>query len=172
MPTIVPSRLQPSSTYCTWPRPCGIAIRFSERVSTHFTGRSNRSAAATDDAVFGAEAGLATERATDMRRDHAHALGVEIERSRELVHETVRHLRRHVHREVVAVAVVAGNHRDRAPLHRHDRDALVLDTRAHHDLGVGQRIVFVARHDRGREVGAELFELQRRTRRPTLLRDR
>ncbi len=58
MPTIVPSRLQPSSTYCTCPRPWGIAIRFSERVSIHFTGRCNRRAAATATVCSGPRPGL------------------------------------------------------------------------------------------------------------------
>ena len=39
IPTIVPSRFSPISTYCTWPRPWPIATMFSERVSTHLTGR-------------------------------------------------------------------------------------------------------------------------------------
>ena len=34
-----PSRVPPSLAYWTWPRPCGIAITFSVRVSAHFTGR-------------------------------------------------------------------------------------------------------------------------------------
>ena len=38
-PAIVPSLVKPISTYCTWPRPWGIATRFSERVSAHTTGR-------------------------------------------------------------------------------------------------------------------------------------
>ena len=36
---MVPSRFTPSSTCCTWPRPCTIETMFSERVSVHFTGR-------------------------------------------------------------------------------------------------------------------------------------
>ena len=43
------------------------------------------------------------------------------------VGEAVRHLRRDVDGELVARAVVAGDDRDRVALHRHHRDALVLD---------------------------------------------
>ena len=41
---MVPSRLRPSSTYCTWPRPCIDSIA-SVRVSAHVTGRPSRRAA-------------------------------------------------------------------------------------------------------------------------------
>ena len=48
-------------------------------------------------------------------------------------------------------------------LHRHDRDALVLDAGPHDDVGVGEHVAVVAAGlDRGREVRAELLELQRR----------
>ena len=41
IPVIVPSRLSPSSTYWTCAAPCVIPIMFSERDSTHLTGRSS-----------------------------------------------------------------------------------------------------------------------------------
>ena len=141
-PMIVPSRLQPSSTYCTCPRPCGIAIRFSERVSTHFTGRCSRRAAAIDHAVLGREAGLAAERAADVRRDDTNASLVEVE-----------HRRRALARTPCGICVDTytvrswpspsspGTDGDRVAFHRHHRDALVLDPRPHDDVGVGEHVV-------------------------------
>src|SRR5216683_1574834 len=45
-PTRRPSRVAPSSTSWTCPRPCVIATMFSDRVSIHFTGRPSFRAAA------------------------------------------------------------------------------------------------------------------------------
>ena len=92
------------------------------------------------DGVLGREPGLAAERAADVRRDDAHLLGVEVEHRRDAIGEAVRHLGGDVDGEVVPGAVVARDHRDRAALHRHHRDALVLDAGPHHDVGTGQRI--------------------------------
>ena len=45
-PVIFPSRVKPISMYWTCPRPWVMATMFSERLSTHFTGRPNRMAEA------------------------------------------------------------------------------------------------------------------------------
>ena len=46
IPRIFPSRVAATAMRCTWPRPCVVAMWFSERVSVHFTGRRRRRAIA------------------------------------------------------------------------------------------------------------------------------
>ena len=48
-----------------------------------------------------------------------------------------------VHGELVAVAVVARDDRDRRALHRHDRDPLVLEAPAHDHVGARERVEVV-----------------------------
>ena len=67
-----------------------------------------------------------------------------------------------VHGELVAVAVVARDDRDRGALHRHDRDTLVLEAPAHDDLGAFERVAGVGSRSPHHDVGADRLELQRR----------
>ena len=61
---------------------------------------------------------------------------------------------------VVPVAVVARHDRDRVALHRHDRDALVLEPAADHDVGAGQRVGAPLAASAA-EVGSERLDLDR-----------
>jgi hypothetical protein len=75
--------------------------------------------------------------------------------------KAVRHLRRHVHREVVPVAIVAGHRSDGIPLHGDDRHSLVLNAQSDHAACPRQRIRVGRVAEATREVRPELLELQR-----------
>ena len=101
-PVILPSSASPSSTYCTWPRPCIESI--ASRPGLRPGHRPAQAAGRRDQHdVLGRHTGLAAERAADVRGDDADPLLVEAEGARERRPCDVRHLGGHVHGEVVVV---------------------------------------------------------------------
>ena len=87
---------------------------------------------------------LGAERTADVRRDQPHRVGLEAEAAGEASRGSMCGIwHAEVHGELVTVAVVAGDHRDGGALHRHDRDALVLEPPAHDDVGARERVVAV-----------------------------
>ena len=139
-PVMRPSASKPISIHCTWPRPCGMATRFSERSSTQARGRPSRPGGGDDGGVLVAHPGLSAERAPDVRGDHPQAACVEAEGAADGAGEPVGHLGGHVDGQIVALAVVARNDGDRVAFHRHHRDPLVLQGGPHHGGGPGQRV--------------------------------
>ena len=113
--------------------------RFSERDSTQRMGRSSLRAS-TVTICDSADQCLAPNDPPTSRRDHAQLVHRDAERVGHEHARHVRHLAPEVHGDLVAEAVVAGNHGDRGTFHRHDRDALVLDAGAHHDVGARERV--------------------------------
>ena len=134
------------------PRPCGIETRFSERVSTHVTGRPERAGHPDHDGVLGEQTGLAAEAAADVRGDHAHPVGVEPEDRRDLVAEAVRHLggdpdrQRRSRRRGSRAA-----RRSRCPPWAHGQP-LVDHARPHDHLGAVERVGL----GRGAHAGGEV----------------
>ena len=108
------------------------------------------------------EPGLAAEPAADVRGDRpARSLRSRPRISAGGAGEAVRHLGRHVDRQVVAGAVVAGDGGDGVALHRHDRDPLVLQLGPHHGGRAGERVGCRVAAHAGDQVGADLLELER-----------
>jgi hypothetical protein len=119
----------------------------SERVATHFTGRRRRRAAQNTNRspttrrpehqrVVGERSALEPEAAADVGRDRADLRLRHMEDVRHLHARAVRILRAGVERvAIVGGAVVADGD---ARLHRHGREAVVLDAQLHHVLGLGE----------------------------------
>ena len=93
------------------------------------------------DDAFGRQV-LRPERSTDVRRDHAHPLGLHPQQPREDPVDHVRHLAGQVHGQVEIGPGRVDD--DRAPLHRHHGDPLVLEAASHDDVGAGERVFATA----------------------------
>ena len=135
-----------------------MAIMFSERVSTHLTGRSSSRATRTATMSSGAQCLAPNEPPTCGAISRTRG-GLEPEVAGEAAAVHVRHLAPEVHGELVTVAVVARDHRDRRALHGHDRDPLVLEAPAHDHVGAVERVDVVGLAPAISDVGLHRVEL-------------
>ena len=109
---------------------------------------------------------LGAERTAHVRGDQAHRVGLEPEARGEPTTVHVGHLAPEVDGELVAVAVavVAGDDRDRGAFHGHHGEALVLEPAAHDHVGAREGVVAVGLASAHDHVGTDGVELQRRIR--------
>ena len=110
------------------------------------------------DRVLRGDAGLAAEATTDVGGDDAHVLLGDVEQATGEGPEEVGHLRGDVHRQRRALP---GDDRDGVALHRHDRDALVDEAPAHHDVGAREHIAVLGVPEARGQVRTQLVELDR-----------
>ena len=158
-PVNVPSRVAPSSTSCTCPRPCVMPRRFSWRLSIQRTARPDLVRERRHYQLLRVDAALGAEPAADPRRAHAYLRDVETERAGNLSLHAEHGLRRRPDRQ----RPIGLRHRDTAVgLHGHRRHALVRHAHPNDDVGVVEELGVGDARDGAHEVGAVLREQQRR----------